>query len=330
MRAIRYHAYGSTPQIEEIAKPVIMPDEVLLQVRFAALNPLDLKLLSGDWQKYFALELPYVMGSDLAGTVVDVGSTVTSFHNGDIVIGRRAPLCGGAFADYAAVAARNCAVLPGGMRPAEGAGIPTAAGTARAALFDFGQLQAGQSVLIHAGAGGVGSFAVQFAKGVGAHVIATASGDGIELVRALGADEVIDRHTRDFTSVVSDIDLVLDTVGFDTQDRSFGVIRPGGHLVSIVSEPDKERAKACGIRVSRVYYSMKPGELGTLVERITQGSIRVVVDRIVPFSDFATATDRQGSGRARGKVVLDLTHRGEDHGRMLMASGPLLLQKGQV
>lgn len=305
MRALRYHRYNGDLAIEEVADPAPGADEVLVRVAAAALNPLDLKLHSGRMQWYFELQLPYTVGSDFAGIVASVGSGVVDFRPGDRVVCRRPPLLGGAVAELALVPQADCAALPPAMSMVEGAAIPTAAGTARASVVEVAKLKAGQSILIHAGAGGVGSFAVQFAKLAGAHVIATASGDGVELVRSLGADEVIDYRAHDFARAISDVDVVLDTIGFATQERSFDVLKPGGHLVSIVSAPDRDKARTKGVAVTRVYYHLRPGELKTLVDELAAKRLKILIDSTARFEQFAGALERLSSGRARGKVVLE-------------------------
>ncbi len=304
MKAVRYHAYGSEPTVEEVDAPAIGPDDVLIRVERAALNPLDVKLHSGRMQWYFALQLPYVMGSDLAGVVERVGSAVTNRKPGEQVIGHRTPLVGGAFAQLAAVPACDCVALPPSLSLSQGAAIPTAASTAWLALFETGRLQAGQSVLVHAGAGGVGGFAVQFAKAAGAHVVATASGEGVNVVRSLGADLVIDYQVEDFDQIVSSLDLVLDTVGGETLDRSFAVLKRGGRLVSAVIAPDPAKAAAADVEAHRIYFRLEPGALSTIVEQVVRRDMTVLIDSEFPFHDVSRALARQASARARGKVVL--------------------------
>ena len=307
MKAIRYHAYGDVPQVEQVEFPEIAEDEVLVRVAAAALNPLDVKLHSGAMQWYFPLALPYAMGSDLAGTVERAGSAVTGRPPGTRVIGRRAPLVGGAFAEFAAVPAADCILLPPQLDFGEGAAIPTAAGTAWLALFETARLQAGERILVHAGAGGVGGFAVQFAKAAGAVVYATASGDGLDVVRRLGADHVIDYRAAPFEAAVTGMDVVLDTVGFETLDRSFAVMRRGGRLVSVVMPPDPTKAEAAGVFASRVYYKLEPGGLQAICDRIVDEDLKILVDREFPLAEFRAAFARQASGRARGKVLLRVT-----------------------
>ena len=184
------------------------------------------------------------------------------------------------------------------------AGAPTAAGTATQALFEVADLRAGQTVLVHAGAGGVGSFAIQLARNAGARVVATASGDGLDIVRRLGADQVVDHRSQAFEDAVSDVDVVLDTIGGDTQARSFGVLRRGGYLASVVAPPDEALAAAHGISASFVYHQSNAARLAELVEMIDLGELEVLVDRVVPFASLPDAFEHQASGRARGKIVL--------------------------
>ena len=269
--------------------PEIKPDEVLVRVEAAALNPLDDQLKAGKMAKFFPLPFPYTLGTDLTGTVAHVGAEVTAWQPGDRVIGRLKPATGGALAEFAALPADACAALPPSLPLSAAAGIPTAAGTAWLALFKTAGLKEGQTVLIHAGAGGVGSFAVQFAHAVGARVLATASGDGIEAVRNLGADQVIDYKSEDFVSAVPDVDVVLDTVGGETQTRSFEVLKSGGYLVSTVSPPDEETVRAKGVSVSMVQLTRDGVPLQTLVAEIQDKSIEVLVDQTFSVAQIGEA-----------------------------------------
>lgn len=231
---------------------------------------------------------------------------MTGWQAGDTVVARLDPTSGGAVAEFALLPAGYLAAAPKTVSLDDAAGIPTAAGTAWQALFEIGGLKGGQTVLVHAGAGGVGSFAIQLAREMGARVIATASGSGIDIARRLGADQVIDYTAEDFAGKLSDVDLVLDTVGGETQQRSFGVLRAGGSLVSTVSPPDEALAKAHAVTASFVFHQSDAGRLGKIIGRLDAGSLRVLVDRTAPLTDFADAFRYQGSGRARGKVILSL------------------------
>lgn len=303
MKAARLHAYEAAPVVEEVATPDIGPDEVLVRVAASALNPLDVKLQQGAMHWFFPLAFPYTIGTDLAGTINRVGSDVTGWSEGDEIVARVDPTKGGAMAEFAAVPASYLVKAPGSVPIEQAAGIATTGGTAWQALFETADLQPGQTVLIHAGAGGVGSFAVQFARAAGARVIATASGDGIEVVRRLGADRVINYRAEDFASMLSDADVVLDTVGGDTQQRSFAVLRSGGMLLSIVSPPDKALAKAHNVTATFFPHSSDAERLGKVAKQVDAG-IELLIDRTLPLDAVDQAFARQASGHARGKILL--------------------------
>ncbi len=306
MKAARIHGYGADLVMEDIPTPEPGPDQVLVRVKAASLNPLDVKLHSGAMHGFFPLAFPYTLGTDLTGTVERTGPGVTGWRAGDAVVTRLDPTSGGAIAEFALLPATYLAAAPKTVSLNDAAGIPTAAGTAWQALFEAAGLKGGQTVLVHAGAGGVGSFAVQLARAAGARVIATASGPGIGIARRLGADQVIDYTAEDFAGKLSDVDLVLDTIGGETQQRSFAVLRAGGSLVSTVSPPDEALAKAHNVTVSFVFHKSDAGRLSKIIERLDAGSLRVLVDRTVPLTDFADAFLYQASGRARGKIILSL------------------------
>ncbi len=304
MRAVRIHEYGAPLLLEEVQVPDIGPDEVLVRVKAASLNPLDVQLHSGKMHGFFPLAFPGTMGTDLAGTVERAGSLATRWQQGDKVVARLDPTKGGALAEFAVVPASYLAAAPAKVSLEETAGIPTAAGTVWQALFEVANLKHGQTVLVHAGAGGVGSFAIQLARAAGARVIATASGSGVELARQLGADQVIDYRSERFEDMLSDIDVVLDTVRDDTQQRSFGVLRSGGTLVSTTSPPDEALAKAHNVTATFVFHQSDGSRLAKIVERLDAGTLKVLVDRTVPLRDFDGAFEHQASGRARGKIIV--------------------------
>jgi len=304
MKAVRIHEYGAPLLLEEVQAPDIGPDEVLVRVKAASLNPLDVQLHSGKMHGFFPLAFPGTMGTDLAGTVERAGPLATRWQQGDKVVARLDPTKGGALAEFAVVPASYLAAAPAKVSLEETAGIPTAAGTAWQALFEVANLRHGQTVLVHAGAGGVGSFAIQLARAAGARVIATASGSGVELARQLGADQVVDYRSERFEDRLSDIDVVLDTVRDDTQQRSFGVLRSGGTLVSTTSPPDEALAKAHNVAATFVFHQSDGSRLAKIVERLDAGTLKVLVDRTVPLRDFDAAFEYQASGRARGKIIV--------------------------
>ncbi len=304
MKSILLNAYGKAPYLADVAMPEPDATDVLVRVAAASLNPLDNKLQAGHMDGFFPLTFPSQMGTDLAGTVEKTGSLTSRWRVGDRVVARLAPTEGGAFAEFALVPEDQIVLIPEGINFEQAAGMPTAAATAWQALFETAGLTAGQTVLIHAGAGGVGSFAIQFAHAAGARVVATASGDGIEIARRLGADQVIDYRSDDFAAAVSDVDIVLDTIGGDTQQKSFIVLRRGGRLVSVVSPPDEALAKANGVEAAFVFHSSDAKRLASVVKEVASKGMSVLIDSIFPLESFGEALARQASGRARGKIVV--------------------------
>jgi len=314
MKAVRIHQYGTVEDVvlDDVSLPELGLDEVLVKVEAASVNPLDMKLVSGALQDWFPLKMPYSLGTDLSGTVVESGRLAARWKGGDKVIGRLEPgpgngpdySRGGAFADFAVVPARHLAPSPATIDLAESAGLPTAAGTAWQALFEGTSLRPGQTILVHAGTGGVGSFAVQLAKYIGARVIATASGISAELVRTLGADEVIDYRSTDFSSVLHDIDIVFDTVGGETQSKSYRVLKLGGTLVTITSPPDQDLANAHGVSALRIGHESDAARLGLIAGLCDSGALRVLIDRSFSLADARAALAHSASGRARGKILL--------------------------
>jgi len=293
MRSARIHGYGMAPVLDAAPVPEIGPDQVLVRVHAASLNPLDVKLQGGAMHGFFPLTFPYTVGTDLSGTVERAGPNAGRWREGDRVVARVDPTSGGAVAEFAAVPADYLAAAPKTASLEAAAALPTAAGTAWQALFEAADLRPGQTVLVHAGGGGGASFAIQLARIVGARVIATASGTGIDIARRLGADQVMDYRAEDFAGALSDVDVVLDTVGGET-------------LVSTVSPPDVSLATAHGVAATFVFHSSDAARLEKIVERVNAGALTVLLDRTVPLRDFGDAFGYQASGRARGKVVLAL------------------------
>lgn len=304
MKAIRIQSFNDDPSIKDVPVPDIAPDQVLVRVQAAALNPLDALVVSGVARHFFDIKLPITLATDFAGTIERVGSDVTQWKAGDRVVAWADAGTSGGLAEFAAIPAQACVALPASLSAAEGACIPTAGITAWHTLFSAAGLKTGETVLIHAGAGGVGSFAVQFAHKAGARVIATATGDGLALARSLGADEVIDYQTQDFTKLVSGVDVVLDLVGGDTQLRSFGVLRKEGRLVSTAMPPDEAVAKAHGVSASIFYAKPYANRLGELVTTIAAQGVKTVIDSDVSFESFTAAWTRLTSRQARGKIVV--------------------------
>lgn len=304
MKAVRIHSFNEAPRTEDIAIPSIGQDDVLVRVEATALNPLDALVASGIARQFFKIELPITLGTDFSGTIERIGPAVTQWKVGDKVIAWVDAGSGGGLADFAVAPANACVPLPPSLPAEQGAAIPTAGITAWHALFSNAGLKAGETVLIHAAAGGVGSFAVQFARLAGARVIATASGDGLALARDLGAEQVLDYRTEDFTSLVKDVDVVLDLVGGETQIRSYQVMRSGGRLVSTVMPPNEVEAQTYGVTASIFYAKRYADRLGELVATIADRGIKPVIDRAVPIARFEEAWAHQLSGHARGKIIV--------------------------
>ncbi|MDE1146550.1 MAG: NADP-dependent oxidoreductase [Azospirillaceae bacterium] len=307
MKAFQLPGYNLAPAWADIPEPVAGPGEVLVRIKAAALNPLDLKLQTGAMQAYFPLAFPYTQASDFSGTVEQVGAGVGQWRVGDQVVGRTPPPQGGALASLIAVSADLLAPAPKSLPLVEAAGIPTAAATAWQALFEVADLKPGQTVLVHASAGGVGSFAVQFARARGARVIATASGTGLDMVRALGADQVIDHRSEDFAARVTDVDVVLDTIGGETQQRSFAVLRQSGILVAAASPPNEALAKAHNVRAAFVFLTLDGARLAPLVAMVDDQPLTVLIDRVVPSADVEQAFQHLASGRAKGKIIVTIS-----------------------
>lgn len=312
MKAVQIHQYGSIDNavLEEIPVPTIGLDEVLVQVEVASINPLDVKLISGDMKDYFPLTMPYTVGTDLSGTVVEAGLLAARWKQGDRVIARLEPGSslnkhrGGAFAEFVVVPAQLLTIAPTKLDLATSAGLPTAAGTAWQALFETAHLKPGQTVLVHAGAGGVGSFAVQLAKYIGAHVISTASTANADLIHSLRADQVIDYRTEDFSVALRDVDVVLDTIGGETQSKSYQVLKPGGFLVSIVMPPDQEQAEAHSVIATFIGHRSHSARLDLIAGLCDAGQLRVIVDRTFHLSKVQQGLAHSASGRAHGKILL--------------------------
>lgn len=306
MKAVQINNFGGPQEITtgEAALNDLQPGEVLVRVEAASVNPLDLKMLAGYMQEFFPIAFPYIPGTDFSGLVESVGSDVTSLKPGDQVVGRTTPNLGGAFAQKLVIGASSLVTIPKGMTFEQAAALPTSFGTASKALFEVGNLTKAQRVLIHAGAGGVGSMAVQQAHHAGAYVIATASRKNMELVKRLGADEVIDYHIQDFTQQ-RDIDLVLDTVGGETLEKSWMVLRPGGRIASLVEFGIQPKGEQAG---DFVFFSEAEKPLRTAMRMFSQGQLQIVIDSIFPIAEARAALEKVAAGHARGKVLLRLSN----------------------
>lgn len=305
MHAVLIRRFGGPDVVElaDVPVPRRADGELLLKVEAASLNPVDWKIRSGKYPVVQEDQLPYVLGRDVSAIVVQ--SDDADLVPGTLVHGLLAPEHGG-FAQYTVARADQLARVPGALDRVSAAAVPLAALTAWQGLFDHGGLQAGQRVLIHAGAGGVGHLAVQFAKARGAHVITTVSTDDVAYAHSLGADEVIDHTAVRFESQLKDIDLVFDLVGGETQERSWAVLSKGGVLVSSVQEPSKEKAEAIGVRATR--YTARPdaAQLREIDALIQAGQVKPLVARKYAYGDAREALRSLEEGHTTGKLVLDM------------------------
>lgn len=305
MQAYRIHRFGGPDvfKAENIDVPEPGAGEVLVRVRAASANPVDNKTRAGEYPMIREDKLPYTLGRDFAGVVERTGPDVAQWKQGDEVYG----FVGqgqGAYAEFVVVDQAALAHPPVNVDTVTAAAVPLAALTAWQGLFDHGEVDPGQRVLIHAGAGGVGHFAVQFAKHRGAKVFVTASGDGIDFVRSLGADHVIDYKSQQFEALAPDMDLVFDLVGGKTQERSWNVIARGGALISTLTEPSQAEAATHGARAAR--YTARPdgGQLARIAALIDAGVVRVTVAETFPFDAAPAALARLEKGHVQGKIVV--------------------------
>ncbi|MCW3083485.1 MAG: quinone reductase [Bacteroidetes bacterium] len=305
MKAIQYTTFGKSDVLElkQVDKPLIKEDEVLVKVKATTVNPLDLKIRSGNMQKIMPVELPFIPGSDASGIVEAVGSAVTRIKIGDAVFGTT---FGGAYAEYMAMKENNITFKPENISFNEAVALAVPFGTAYSVLIEKGELKAGQKVVIHGAAGAVGSVMVQIAKALGAYVIATASGAGLDLAKGFGADEVIDYKTQDFTKLVKEADFVADTVGGETQSKSFEVLKKGGKLISIVMPPSAELAQKFEVTAQFISSAPSHKKLEYGLQLFEQGKIKASVAKTLKLEDAAKAQDLVAAGGINGKVVLEV------------------------
>jgi NADPH:quinone reductase-like Zn-dependent oxidoreductase len=330
MKAVVFRRYGKRDNITfaDVARPVPKPDEILVQVHATGLNPIDYMIAKGTFKPILRFELPATMGSDMAGVVVEVGSRVTRFNPGDSVFASIFDLGTGALAEFARVPENAAALKPANLDFVQAASIPMVGLTSWQALKERANLKPGQKVFIPAGSGGIGTFAIQLAKYLGAKVGTTTSTANVDLVRSLGADEVVDYKKQEFEDALRDYDAVLGTVRGDALEKSLRVLKPKSTIVSLIGPPDAAFARARGmnflmvgvfgflsrkiIRLSKkrgVAYSflfVQPdgrqlAEIGTLLDA---GRIRPVIDKTFPFEQAKEALAYLEQGRAKGKVVV--------------------------
>jgi NADPH:quinone reductase-like Zn-dependent oxidoreductase len=304
MKAVVTHEYGA-PEVlkfEEVSRPELSGDEALVRVIASSVNPADPLTLSGKYAKEFGTHLPLIPGYDVAGVVEKTGANVTKVKVGDAVYGY--PTFGGSWADYVTVKEWEVAAKPKSLTFVEAAAVPMGALTAWQALVDVAKLQPGQTVLIHGGSGGVGSFAIQIAKARGARVIATASTANQDLLKKLGADVAVDYTTTKFEDVAKDVDAVLDPVGKETLARSYDVVKKGGIVMSLVARPDPAELEKRGIRGAGISVHPDAEDLTEIAQLIDAGKIKPIVTKVLPLSEAIAAQQQAATHHTRGKVVL--------------------------
>jgi alcohol dehydrogenase len=332
MKAAVIDRYGSNDlvRVADVAVPTVGPTDLLVRVRAAGVNPLDVKTRRGEVKVLLKYRFPLVLGSDLAGEVVDLGARVTRFRNGDAVYSRLDAERIGAFAEYAVVRDGAAALKPANVTFEEAASLPLVALTAWQALVEIGELRAGQRALIHAGSGGVGSVAIQLARHLGAAVFTTVGRRNMDLVKRLGADVAIDYRSERFEDVARECDVVLDSAGGDTLVRSFECVRPGGVVVSIGGTPSAAFARRWGLnpllvlalgimsrksttaarrrgaRYEYLFMRADGDQLREITRLVEAGAIAPLVDRTFPLAQVRDALAYSETGRATGKVVVEV------------------------
>src|SRR5436309_10579975 len=306
MKAIVVHQYGG-PEVlkyEDVPRPEPKEDQVLVRVIAAGVNPVDDASRSPKYAKFFGITLPFIPGYDIAGVVEKTGAKITKLKQGDSIYAYLSLKDGGGYAEYAVATEVEAASKPKSIGFVEAAGVPVVALTAWQALIDTAKLSAGQTVLIHGGSGGVGSFAIQIAKARGAKVIATASTANQDFLKQLGADVAIDYTKTKFDDVAKDVDVVLDSIGRDTLARSYAVVKKGGVIVSLVARPKESELEKHGIRGAALNVEPNSEELGEIGRLIDDKKIKVIVSQTFPLSEAMKAQEQVATGHTRGKIVL--------------------------
>ena len=306
MKAVAYQNYNSNIEIIEAAKPELKDRSVLIEVHAASINPIDNILHAGYLHQMSELSFPHIMGYDVSGTVVEVGKGVRSVKVGDEVFARPNQEDAGSIAEFARVHENELAIKPKNMSHIDAASVPLAGLTAWQALITKGELKKGDKVLIHAGSGGVGTFAIQIAKYFGAMVTTTTSSKNTNLVKSLGADLVIDYTTQSFEDELSDYDLVIDAIGGDTLTKSFKVLKKGGRLISIKGQDTENLAKDYGVNFEWFFMSPDGNMLTELATLISQGIVKTVIDSTYPMKQAPKAFEVLAKGRAKGKIVITI------------------------
>jgi NADPH:quinone reductase-like Zn-dependent oxidoreductase len=307
MKAIRFHEYGG-PEVlryEDAPRPEPGAGEVLVRVHAAGVNPVDWKIRAGYFKSFRPYPLPLIPGWDVSGVVEAAGPEAAKFRPGDEVFGFPDTSRNGAYAEYVAVREAALAAKPASLDHVATASIPLAGLTAWQALFDHGGLRAGQTVLVHAAAGGVGSFAVQFARLKGVRVIGTASGRNLGFLRELGADVPVDYETTRFEDAAKDVDVVVETLGQEIRERSWAVLKKGGILVAVIGPPpNEEEARRRGVRSTLMWAHPDAAQLTEIADLVDSGQVKTHLAAVLPLEEAAKAHELSATGHVRGKIVL--------------------------
>ncbi len=309
MKAIRIHSYGGPEvlQYEDVPRPVLNDDDVLIRVHASGVNPVDWKIRDGFFKEM--ITLPLIPGWDVAGVIEEIGPEVIGWEVGDKVYSRPEIFRNGSYAEYIAVKSSEVALMPESIDYIHAASVPLAGLTAWQSLFDLAHLKAGQKILIHAAAGGVGHFAVQFAKWVGAHVIGTASAYNHEFLKSIGAHETIDYNETAFDEAVQDVDVVFDNMGGEVWQRSWKVLKKGGIMVSTLGGSDGGGMDALNKLSAHVFVQPDARQLGEIAVLIDNGYVRPEIAKIFPLHEAEKAHLENEGGHTRGKIVLDVMGR---------------------
>ena len=311
MKVAQYNEYGG-PEVIKISnnapKPTAGKGQILVEVHAASLNPFDYKLREGFMKEMIPLQFPFTIGGDFSGIVTQLAENVSEFKIGDEVYGQAIVLNGGsgAFAEFAAANVANAAHKPKSVNHLEAASLPLVGASAIQALEEHIKLKSGQKILIHGGSGGIGSISVQLAKYLGAYVATTASSKDMEFVKSLGVDEVIDYKTQKFEDLLKDFDAVFDTVGGETTNKSFKVLKKNGVIVSMLGAPNAELAKQYGATAIGQMTRVNSKTLVRLTELVEKGVIKAQIDKVFPLEKTREAFEYLENAHSRGKVVLKI------------------------
>lgn len=310
MKAAQINQYGdpSVIEINEVDKPVVSEGKVLIKVHASSINPFDGKIRAGYMKDMIPLEFPTTLGGDIAGEIVEVADDIIEFKVGDKVYGQAQVVAGasGAFAEYTATAANQIAKMPANLDFKQAASLPLVGISALQGMTEHIDLQPDQKIFIHGGAGGIGTIAIQIAKHIGAYVATTATGDNIELVKSLGADEVIDYKSQDFTATLHNFDAVFDTVGGDDATKVLDVLKREGVAVSMAGQADETRVSELGVRAFYQMTHITKAKLEQLNKLVEENIVKPQVDKEFALSDIQQAFEALENGSIQGKVIVTI------------------------